>query len=116
MQIPKKQLKMSFYKARGPGGQRKNKRETAVKIVHIPTGIIARATEFRSQADNRELALERLAGKLENLKKKKKARVPTGKPFRVRQREKADREKHSQKKKQRCKISACEELEGVINE
>ena len=61
----RRDLKITFYRSSGPGGQRKNKVETAVRISHIPTGITASATEFRSQAQNRALALERLAPRLD---------------------------------------------------
>lgn len=51
-----KEIEITFYKSSGPGGQRKNKKETAVKVRHIPTGITAIATEQKSQAQNKELA------------------------------------------------------------
>ena len=64
MQIPDSELRVESSKAGGPGGQNVNKRETAVRIVHIPTGISVRTTSERSQAQNKEKAMQILAGKL----------------------------------------------------
>ena len=62
-------LEIAFFKSSGPGGQHKNKRETAVRVRHVPTGIAVEATEERSQARNREVALERLAERLAALRR-----------------------------------------------
>ncbi|KAK8454203.1 hypothetical protein SEVIR_5G412900v4 [Setaria viridis] len=54
------QCEMGTFKASGPGGQHRNKRESAVRLKHRPTGIIAQAVEDRSQHMNRASALSRL--------------------------------------------------------
>lgn len=62
--IPEADLKIEFARSSGPGGQNVNKRETAVRIVHIPTGIAVHASGERSQEQNREQALSILRAKI----------------------------------------------------
>lgn len=57
-------LKVEFSRSSGPGGQNVNKRETAVRVVHIPTGIAVHVETERSQEQNREKAIHVLKGKL----------------------------------------------------
>jgi peptide chain release factor 2 len=64
IELSEKDLRFEVSRAGGPGGQNVNKRETAVKVIHIPTGISVRATNERSQSDNKEKALQILKGKL----------------------------------------------------
>lgn len=59
-----KQTAETRTKRSGPGGQHRNKAETAVVLLHEPTGITAEASERRSQAENRSVALGRLRMKL----------------------------------------------------
>lgn len=59
-----KDIDFDFAKSGGPGGQNVNKRETAVRVTHIPTGLTAHSREERTQEANRERALEILRGKL----------------------------------------------------
>ncbi len=57
-------LKIELSRSSGPGGQNVNKRETAVRIVHLPTGLSASCDNERSQADNKEKALAILKAKI----------------------------------------------------
>ncbi len=70
-EIPETDLDMSFAKSGGKGGQNVNKRETAVRITHIPTGLSAHATGERSQEANREEALRMISAKVWKLEQEK---------------------------------------------
>lgn len=54
------QCELRTQRRSGPGGQHRNKTSSGVFLVHQPTGIVAEATERRSQAENRQIALDRL--------------------------------------------------------
>ena len=62
--LPENDLKIEFARSSGPGGQNVNKRETAVRIVHLPTGISVHASGERSQEQNRQWALSILRAKI----------------------------------------------------
>ena len=79
----KNEVTVETYRSSGPGGQRKNKKETAVRLRHLPSGTTVVATEHRSQARNLELALERLRERLLRLSRPKKRRIPTKVPLAV---------------------------------
>jgi len=73
--IPEEELKIEYSRSGGPGGQNVNKRETAVRVVHLSTNISAHSDNQRSQAQNKEKAVQIVKGKLyvwrEEEKKKK---------------------------------------------
>lgn len=64
IKLDKKDIRVEFAKSSGPGGQNVNKRETAVRVVHLPTNLAAHVSSERSQAQNRDRALEILKSKL----------------------------------------------------
>jgi len=68
IKIKEEDLKVDTYRSSGPGGQNVNKRESAVRITHIPTGIVVSSQVERTQGVNRERAMEILYSKLNQLK------------------------------------------------
>jgi len=65
-------LKIEFYRASGPGGQYVNKRETSVRITHLPSGIVVACQSERLQGDNRKKAMQQLFSRLYQLREETK--------------------------------------------
>ncbi|MBK5215630.1 MAG: PCRF domain-containing protein [Candidatus Pacebacteria bacterium] len=78
VEIRPEELRIEFSKSGGPGGQNVNKRETAVRVVHLPTNLSVHVTSERSQEQNKEKALEMLKGKLFRKMEEDKAREKDG--------------------------------------
>ena len=81
IEIKDDEIRIDTYRASGPGGQHVNKRESAVRVTHIPTGITASSQSGRLQGKNKEKALKILMAKLHGLeeeRKKKEIKVIKG--------------------------------------
>lgn len=106
-------LRESFARSSGPGGQHVNKVSTAVTLKHLPSGVAVTAQDSRSQARNRELALERLLDTLERRKAEarqrqraeasQKRRRNSPRPPRLKRKILETKRKRSQLKKLRAK-------------
>jgi ribosome-associated protein len=102
---------IEVYRAPGPGGQRKNRKETAVRLKHIPTGLTVVASERRSQALNREIAFERLQKRLAELYRPRKRRVRTKPPAGAIGAQRDEKKRQSQRKRSRNRIDVPAELD-----
>jgi protein subunit release factor B len=100
----KGEVEITAFKSGGPGGQHKNKTASAVRIKHLPTGIIVVATESRSQIKNRELAWQRLIEKMAKRRQKRKPRLPTRPSKAAKEKRFEEKKRRSSKKQARQKI------------
>jgi protein subunit release factor B len=77
MQWSEKDIRIDYFRGSGPGGQHRNTSETGVRITHLPTGIVATATESRSRHMNLKRAMTRIAEKLAARSRKRRPRLAT---------------------------------------
>jgi len=88
---------VSAYRSSGKGGQHVNKTDSAVRMRHLPSGIVVTSQAERSQYLNKKACLEKLRRKLERLAYRPPKRIPTAKPRRA-------KEKVLKKKSLRSKV------------
>ena len=95
------QCEVQAHRAGGPGGQHRNKAQTAVRIVHLPTGVAAEGKDQRSRAKNLAAALVRLREKLAKRAYRAPPRRKTRPPRAAEERRLEAKRRASTKKKER---------------
>ncbi|KAI2641888.1 RF-1 domain-containing protein [Hypomontagnella submonticulosa] len=99
---PEEEIEESFLKGSGPGGQKINKTNSAVQLKHLPTGIVVKSQATRSRSQNRTIARQLLADKLDQLERGDQSRSAVVGEFKRKQ-------KASSAKKSRRKYRKLEE-------
>ena len=72
-----RECEVETFRSSGPGGQHVNKTESAVRLKHVPSGIVVSSQQERSQHRNKEICLQKLRKKVAQLNFRPKKRVPT---------------------------------------
>lgn len=99
-----KECRIESYKSSGSGGQHVNKTESAVRLTHIPSGIVTYSQQERSQLLNKKICLDKLRKKIEILNYRKPKRIKTKISKSVKAKNKVRKTKNSEKKQLRKKI------------
>jgi protein subunit release factor B len=96
------------FRSSGPGGQHVNKTESAVRLTHLPSGVVVTSREMRSQHQNKALCLRKLRQRVEQLNHRPAKRVPTKVPRAAKTRALEEKARRSRIKQLRSKPSSDE--------
>ncbi|PYS74270.1 MAG: peptide chain release factor-like protein [Acidobacteria bacterium] len=100
-----RECEVETFRSSGPGGQHVNKTESAVRLRHLPSGVVVTSQQERSQYRNKEICLRKLRDKIEQLNYKPPKRVPTRIPRSAKNRTLEEKSRRSQIKRSRAKPS-----------
>jgi ribosome-associated protein len=98
-----RECEMETFRSSGPGGQHVNKTESAVRLKHLPTGVVVTSREERSQHRNKALCLQKLRERVEQLNHRPARRVPTKVPRSARNRTLEEKARRARLKRLRSK-------------
>lgn len=101
-----RQCEIETFRSSGPGGQHVNKTESAVRLRHLPSGVVVTSQQERSQHRNKEICLRKLREKIEKLNYRAPKRVPTRVPASVKNRNLIEKTRRSEIKRLRVKPAA----------
>ena len=98
-----RQCEVDTFRSSGPGGQHVNKTESAVRLRHLPSGVVVTSQQERSQHRNKAICLLKLRKRIERLNYRPAKRVPTRIPRSARTRTLEEKSRRSQIKRLRTK-------------
>ena len=98
-----RECEVDTFRSSGPGGQHVNKTESAVRLRHLPSGVVVSSQQERSQHRNKALCLEKLRKKIEKLNYRPASRIPTRVPPGVKNRTLEEKARRSHMKRLRSK-------------
>ena len=100
-----RECEVETFRSSGPGGQHVNKTESAVRLRHVPSGVVVTSRQERSQHRNKALCLQRLRKKIAQLSYRPTPRIPTRVSRSARNRTLEEKARRSQIKRLRSKPS-----------
>ena len=100
-----RECEVDTFRSSGPGGQHVNKTESAVRLTHKPSGVVVTSRQERSQHRNKEICLQRLRKKVEQLNYRPAKRIPTRVSRSAKNRTLEEKARRSQIKRLRSKPS-----------
>jgi protein subunit release factor B len=103
-----RECEVDTFRASGPGGQHVNKTESAVRLRHLPSGVVVTSQQERSQHRNKSLCLQKLREKIARLNYRPAKRVPTRIPHSAKNRTLEEKSRRSRTKRLRSKPSTDE--------